>query len=301
METGYKGRLRLNIMNGNVVPQVREVRLRGGLKLELGRRTLIMGILNVTPDSFSDGGSYDSVPAAVERARQLVDEGADIIDIGGESTRPGFVPVPEEEELRRVIPVIRAVREALPHVPISIDTYKAETARQAVTAGAHIVNDIWALRYDSGDMAQVVAEFQCPVILNHNRPDQNYSDLVSDVIADLQDSIRIARAAGVSDEQIWLDPGIGFAKNYDNNLEMMGRLSDLVALGYPVLLGTSRKGFIGQALGGVSKSERVEGTAATVVLGIAQGCGIVRVHDVLAMKRAAVMADAIVYRNQRHG
>ncbi|WP_127571245.1 dihydropteroate synthase [Paenibacillus xylaniclasticus] len=288
-------------MNGNVVPQVREVRLRGGLKLELGRRTLIMGILNVTPDSFSDGGSYDSVPAAVERARQLVDEGADIIDIGGESTRPGFVPVPEEEELRRVIPVIRAVREALPHVPISIDTYKAETARQAVTAGAHIVNDIWALRYDSGDMAQVVAEFQCPVILNHNRPDQNYSDLVSDVIADLQDSIRIARAAGVSDEQIWLDPGIGFAKNYDNNLEMMGRLSDLVALGYPVLLGTSRKGFIGQALGGVSKSERVEGTAATVVLGIAQGCGIVRVHDVLAMKRAAVMADAIVYRNQRHG
>ncbi|GFN33815.1 dihydropteroate synthase [Paenibacillus curdlanolyticus] len=291
----------MNIMNGNVVPQVREVRLRGGLKLELGRRTLIMGILNVTPDSFSDGGSYDSVPAAVERARQLVDEGADIIDIGGESTRPGFVPVPEEEELRRVIPVIRAVREALPHVPISIDTYKAETARQAVTAGAHIVNDIWALRYDSGDMAQVVAEFQCPVILNHNRPDQNYSDLVSDVIADLQDSIRIARAAGVSDEQIWLDPGIGFAKNYDNNLEMMGRLSDLVALGYPVLLGTSRKGFIGQALGGVSKSERVEGTAATVVLGIAQGCGIVRVHDVLAMKRAAVMADAIVYRNQRHG
>ncbi|WP_246070745.1 dihydropteroate synthase [Paenibacillus kobensis] len=288
-------------MNGTRMPLVRTVRLSGGLQLELGRKTLIMGILNATPDSFSDGGSYDSVQAAVNRARQMVDEGADLIDIGGESTRPGFEPVPGEEELSRVIPVIRAVREALPHVPLSIDTYKAETARQSLAAGAHIINDIWALRFDSGEMAKVAAEFNCPLILNHNRPDRNYTNLIADVIDDLQESVRIAQAAGVSNDQIWLDPGIGFAKDYDENIAMMGRLSDLAALGYPVLLGTSRKGFIGQALGGVPSSDRVEGTAATVVLGIAQGCGIVRVHDVKAMKRAAAMADAIVYRDRQHG
>ncbi len=291
----------MNIMNGTRMPLVRTVRLSGGLQLELGRKTLIMGILNATPDSFSDGGSYDSVQAAVNRARQMVDEGADLIDIGGESTRPGFEPVPGEEELSRVIPVIRAVREALPHVPLSIDTYKAETARQSLAAGAHIINDIWALRFDSGEMAKVAAEFNCPLILNHNRPDRNYTNLIADVIDDLQESVRIAQAAGVSNDQIWLDPGIGFAKDYDENIAMMGRLSDLAALGYPVLLGTSRKGFIGQALGGVPSSDRVEGTAATVVLGIAQGCGIVRVHDVKAMKRAAAMADAIVYRDRQHG
>jgi len=289
----------LNILKGDM-PGPRSVRLSGGLELRLGERTLIMGILNATPDSFSDGGRYDTVQTAVERALQMVDEGADIIDIGGESTRPGFEPVPEEEEIGRVIPVIRAVRQALPHVPLSIDTYKAETARQALAAGAHIVNDIWALRHDP-DMAKVAAEFDCPVIVNHNRPDRNYTNLVDDVIADLRTSIRIAHAAGLSDDRIWLDPGIGFAKDYDDNIAMMGRLSDLTALGYPVLLGTSRKGFIGQALGGVPSSERVEGTAATVVLGIAQGCGIVRVHDVKAMKRTAAMADAIVYRDRRRG
>lgn len=289
----------MNILKGDM-PGPRSVRLSGGLELRLGERTLIMGILNATPDSFSDGGRYDTVQTAVERALQMVDEGADIIDIGGESTRPGFEPVPEEEEIGRVIPVIRAVRQALPHVPLSIDTYKAETARQALAAGAHIVNDIWALRHDP-DMAKVAAEFDCPVIVNHNRPDRNYTNLVDDVIADLRTSIRIAHAAGLSDDRIWLDPGIGFAKDYDDNIAMMGRLSDLTALGYPVLLGTSRKGFIGQALGGVPSSERVEGTAATVVLGIAQGCGIVRVHDVKAMKRTAAMADAIVYRDRRRG
>jgi dihydropteroate synthase len=279
---------------------VRTVQLSGGLTLELGRRTLIMGILNATPDSFSDGGRYDSIAAAVERARQMAEEGADIIDIGGESTRPGYEPVSEEEEIGRVVPVIHALREALPQMPLSIDTYKAETARHALEAGAHIVNDIWALRHSPG-MAMTVAEFGCPVIVNHNRPDRDYTDFIADVLADLQKSVRIAHAAGVLDKQIWLDPGIGFAKDYTENIAMMGRLSDLVALGYPVLLGTSRKGFIGQALGGVPVNERVEGTAATVALGIAQGCGIVRVHDVRAMKRTAMVTDAIVYRDRQRG
>ncbi|QKS48913.1 dihydropteroate synthase (plasmid) [Paenibacillus cellulosilyticus] len=259
-----------------------------------------MGILNATPDSFSDGGSYANVSAAVERAKQMAEEGADIIDIGGESTRPGFTPVSEEEEISRVVPVIRALREALPQMALSIDTYKAETARHALEAGAHIVNDIWALQY-SPEMAKVVAEFGCPVIVNHNRPERDYTDFVADVLADLQESVRIAHEAGVRDEQIWLDPGIGFAKDYAENIAMMGRLSDLAALGYPVLLGTSRKGFIGQALGGVPVNDRVEGTAATVTLGIAQGCGIVRVHDVRAMKRTAMMTDAIVYRDRQRG
>ncbi|WP_317972783.1 dihydropteroate synthase [Paenibacillus sp. CCS19] len=279
---------------------MRTVQLNGGVTLELGRRTLIMGILNATPDSFSDGGRYDNISAAVERAKQMAAEGADIIDIGGESTRPGFTPVPEEEEIRRVVPVIRALREALPQMALSIDTYKAETARHALEAGAHIVNDIWALRY-SPEMAKVVAEFGCPVIVNHNRPERDYEDFIADVLADLQESARIAHEAGVRDDQIWLDPGIGFAKDYAENIAMMGRLSDLAALGYPVLLGTSRKGFIGQALGGVPVNERIEGTAATVTLGIAQGCGIVRVHDVKAIKRTAMMTDAIVYRDRKHG
>ncbi|EFM10859.1 dihydropteroate synthase [Paenibacillus curdlanolyticus YK9] len=283
-----------------MTPKKHIVRLSGGVQLELGARTLIMGILNATPDSFSDGGRYDTVQAAVERAKQMVAEGADILDIGGESTRPGYVPVPEEEEIRRVVPVIHAIRQALPHIPLSIDTYKPETARQSLAAGAHIINDIWALRHDPR-MAVAAAEFECPVILNHNRPDRNYTNFVGDVIADLQESIRIAHAAGVRDDRIWLDPGIGFAKDYDENIAMMGRLTDLAELGYPVLLGTSRKGFIGQALGGVPSHERVEGTAATVSIGIMQGCGIVRVHDVQAMKRVSLMTDAIVYRDRGKG
>lgn len=273
---------------------IREYNLSGGVKLELGKRTLIMGILNATPDSFSDGGRYTHIDAAVAHAEAMVSEGADILDIGGESTRPGFEPVPLEEELRRIVPVIRAVREALPHVPISIDTYKSETARQSLEAGAHIINDIWGLKNDP-NMAAVVAEYGCPVIINHNRHDRNYNDLVPDVLADLHSSIAIARAAGIADDQVWLDPGIGFAKSYEENIEMLGRLSELAALGYPVLLGTSRKRFIKQALN-LPVEELVEGTAATVAVGIAQGCQIVRVHDVRAMKRTALMTDAIFYR-----
>lgn len=267
----------------------------GGAKLTLGSRTLIMGILNATPDSFSDGGRYTNVEAAVAHAKAMVEDGADILDIGGESTRPGFEPVEVKEEIRRIVPVIRAVREALPHIPLSIDTYKAETARVALEAGAHIINDIWGLKGDP-NMAAAAAEYGCPVIINHNRHARDYNDLVPDVLADLQSSVSIAHTAGIADEQIWLDPGIGFAKTHEDNLELLGRLSELSALGYPVLLGTSRKRFIKQTLN-LPVEELVEGTAATVVLGIAHGCQIMRVHDVRAIKRAALMTDAILYRS----
>lgn len=268
--------------------------LRGDVPLQLGERTLIMGILNITPDSFSDGGKYNSLELAMQRVDELIADGMDIIDIGGESTRPGFTPVTIEEEIARVVPVIKAVREKYPLLPISIDTYKAETARAALQAGAHIINDIWCLTYDS-QMAVVAAEFDCPVILNHNRQDNDYKDCTADVIQDLLNSVNIAIAAGVSKEQIWLDPGIGFAKNYEQNLEVHARLDQLNQLGYPVLLGTSRKKFIRNALD-MDVDEIDEGTIASNVIGITQGCQIVRVHDVRAMKKAALMADALLYR-----
>jgi dihydropteroate synthase len=276
----------------------RNYAFQDGLKLELGRRTLIMGILNATPDSFSDGGRFDEVEAAVERAKQMAAEGADIIDIGGESTRPGHDPVPLEEELRRILPIIRAVREHV-KLPISVDTYKAEAARQALEAGAHIVNDVWGFKRDP-DLATVAAKYGCPVILTHNRLTRDYSDFIPNVLSDLMESVQLAKAASIAEDLIWLDPGIGFAKDYDENLEMMGRLSDVAGLGFPVLLGTSRKTFIRRTLD-VSADEAVEGTGATVALGIAQGCQIVRVHDVLQMKLVSAMTDAITYRQARKG
>jgi dihydropteroate synthase len=275
----------------------RSYMLSGGLPLTLGSRTLIMGILNATPDSFSDGGRYATMDAAIAHAKAMVDEGADIIDVGGESTRPGSAQVPLAEELRRVIPLIRALRAELPNVPISVDTYKAETARRALEAGAHMINDIWGLQADP-DMAAVAAEFGCPVIISHNRESRDYADLVADVLDDLRRCIGIAQAAGVAADRIWLDPGIGFAKTFDDNLDLLGCLGELTALGYPVLLGTSRKRFIRQVLD-LPAEDVVEGTAATVALGIAQGCQIVRVHDVRQMKRIAAMTDAIVYRRAK--
>ncbi|QJC50238.1 dihydropteroate synthase [Paenibacillus albicereus] len=264
-----------------------------GTRLSVGRRTLVMGILNATPDSFSDGGRHHEGDAALEHARLMREQGADLIDVGGESTRPGFTPVPLEEEIRRVVPLIRRLRTELPELPLSIDTYKPATARAALEAGAHILNDIWGLRQDP-EMARVAAAFDCPVILSHNREARDYRDLVPDVIADLQRSVELALAAGVRERNVWLDPGIGFAKTHEDNLELMGRLSELSELGYPVLLGTSRKRFIRDTLG-LPVDELAEGTAATVALGIAQGCQIVRVHDVGAIKRTAVMMDAMVY------
>ncbi|QYR23837.1 dihydropteroate synthase [Paenibacillus sp. sptzw28] len=281
---------------GGQWPYIRSYELDEGVRLELGRRTLIMGILNMTPDSFSDGGRYNDIDAAIKYARKMVQDGADIIDVGGESTRPGSDPVTLEEELRRVLPVITALREELPRVPVSIDTYKAETALQALEAGAHIINDVWGFKADPR-IASIAAEYGCPVILSHNRHTLDYADLVPDVIADLNVSIGIARSAGVAEPNIWLDPGIGFAKDYNNNLELLGRLDELTSLGFPVLLGTSRKKFIRETLR-LSADEVAFGTAATITMGIAQGCQIVRVHDVIDMKRNALMADAIVYRGQ---
>ncbi|WHX49201.1 dihydropteroate synthase [Paenibacillus woosongensis] len=265
----------------------------GETELKLGERTLIMGILNVTPDSFSDGGRYNEAERAVAHALEMVRDGADIIDIGGESTRPGHEPVSLDEELERVVPIVEAIHRESPHIPISVDTYKAEVARQSLAAGAHMINDIWGCKADPL-MAEVAAEFKSPVILMHNRHDRDYRDLIQDVEADLLDSIEIARRAGVRDEQIILDPGIGFAKDYEENLRVMKELDRLMKLGFPLLLGTSRKRFIRTTLD-LPVDELVMGTAATVALGIAQGCQIVRVHDVKEIKQLAKMCDAIVY------
>jgi dihydropteroate synthase len=261
-----------------------------GRELEFGRRTLIMGILNVTPDSFSDGGKYNTIQAAVNQAILMVAEGADIIDIGGESTRPGAMKVDAQEELKRVIPIIEAVSAAV-NVPLSIDTYKSEVARHALIAGVHILNDIWGLREDP-EMGRVAEQFHSPIILMHNRKVTQYDNFITDVIADLQISIQLAEQAGISKEQIILDPGIGFAKTIDLNIQLMNHLDLICNLGYPVLLGTSRKSFIHQTLG-LPADDVVEGTAATVVLGISQGCDIMRVHDVKAISRVARMTDAI--------
>ncbi|EMT51151.1 MULTISPECIES: dihydropteroate synthase [Brevibacillus] len=262
-----------------------------GHVLPLGQKTLVMGILNVTPDSFSDGGRYTDIERAIAQARALVEAGADIIDIGGESTRPGSAPVELAEELDRVIPVVRALVEEL-SVPLSVDTYKSEVADQAIRAGAHIINDVWGAKKDRR-IAEVAAQHEVPIILMHNREDTAYTHFFSDMVRDLRKSVAIAREAGVRDEMIILDPGIGFAKSLEQNLEAMRRLDDLVALGYPVLLGTSRKSMIGRVLD-LPVEERLEGTAATVALGVAKGCQIVRVHDVKEMKRVTAMMDAML-------
>lgn len=268
----------------------------GETTLTLGERTLVMGILNVTPDSFSDGGKYNSPDRAVAHALQLVADGADMIDLGGESTRPGHDPVGEQQELERVIPVIEALHREIPHIPLSIDTYKARVAEEALKAGAHILNDIWGFKREP-EMASVAAAYHCPVILMHNRDNRNYRHLIEDMKADLQESILIAKQAGVREDMIILDPGIGFAKDYQENLEVMGQLDLLVELGYPVLLGTSRKSFIRTALE-LGPDEVVHGTAATVALGIAQGCQIMRVHDVKEIAQTVRMCDTILYRKK---
>ncbi|KNB72167.1 dihydropteroate synthase [Brevibacillus reuszeri] len=259
--------------------------------LPIGERTLVMGILNVTPDSFSDGGRFVDLNQALAQARAMVEAGADIIDIGGESTRPGAEPVDEAEELDRVLPIIRLLSAEL-DVPLSIDTYKAVVADRAIAAGAHIINDVWGAKRDP-QMAGVAARHGVPIILMHNRTNTDYTDFFADYIKDLRESVQIALDAGVKQEQIILDPGIGFVKSVDQNLETMRRLDDLVALGYPVLLATSRKRMIGHVLD-LPVDERVEGTAATVALGVAKGCHMVRVHDVKEMKRVTKMMDAML-------
>ncbi|RSK29202.1 dihydropteroate synthase [Bacillus sp. HMF5848] len=262
----------------------------GPYKLDFSQ-TLIMGILNVTPDSFSDGDKYNDVERAVKHAKQLIVDGAHIIDVGGESTRPGSEKVGEVEELNRVIPIIQELKRQI-DVPISIDTYKAEVAKQAIKAGATIINDVWGAKADPY-MADVAAAYNVPIILMHNRNNRQYQNLMADMVQDLHESIAIVKRAGVKDEQIILDPGIGFAKMIEDNLTVMRRLEDITSLGYPVLLGTSRKSFIGHVLD-LPVEERLEGTGATVCLGISKGCNIIRVHDVKEMARMARMMDAML-------
>ncbi|MFJ7311066.1 dihydropteroate synthase [Peribacillus frigoritolerans] len=263
----------------------------GSFDLDYSNKTLIMGILNVTPDSFSDGGKYNRIDAALKHAERMVNDGADILDVGGESTRPNYERISDEEEIERVAPIIEAISRNI-EVPISVDTYKSRVAEAAVKAGAHILNDIWGGKADSL-MAKVAAEYKVPIILMHNRGNMEYGHFVRDVLQDLYESIMLVKDAGVKDENIILDPGIGFAKDLKLNLEMMRNLDKLVSLGYPVLLATSRKSMIGYVLD-LPPSERMEGTAATICHGIQQGCQMVRVHDVKEMSRTAKMMDALL-------
>ncbi|MGB4503399.1 MAG: dihydropteroate synthase [Syntrophaceticus sp.] len=254
-----------------------------------------MGILNVTPDSFSDGGKFFDPLVAVEHAHQMVEDGADIIDIGGESTRPSTwteEPLSAAEEIRRIMPVLERLLAEV-KVPISIDTYKAETARAALEAGAHMINDIWGFQRDPG-IAAVAGEYDVPVILMHNQDGTEYQDLMGDLLAALRNSIEIAQNGGVQPDKIIVDPGIGFGKDVQQNLAVMRRLRELRSLGKPILLGTSRKSMIGKTLN-LPADQRLEGTLATVVWGIAQGAAdIVRVHDVKETVRAVRMVDAII-------
>ncbi len=268
-----------------------------GKLLTFGGRTLIMGILNVTPDSFSDGGHYFEVDKAIARARQMVEEGADIIDIGGESTRPGALPVSVADELARVLPVIEGLVDETTAC-ISIDTSKATVAQQALQAGAHIVNDITALK-GAPDMAGVIAEMKAGVVLMHiqgtPRTMQHspvYHVLIPEILSYLQQRIDEAEAGGIAPEQIMIDPGIGFGKTLEHTLEILRRLDEFRCLNKPILIGTSRKSFIGKILN-LPPDDRVEGTAATVAWAIAHGADVIRVHDVKAMRRVAQMTDAI--------
>ena len=256
-----------------------------------GARTYIMGIINASPDSFS-GDGISTLEAALSKAKRMVEDGADIIDIGGESTRPGSEPLEVEQEVERVIPVVTRVRQEL-DIPVSIDTYKYEVALEAVKAGADMLNDIWGLKKDSR-LAGLAAENDLPLVITSNQRSLSVTgDIISEVVSDLKKSTGIARDAGLDRHNIIIDPGIGFGKTVLQNLIIMRRLGELKVLGFPVLLGTSRKSFIGASLG-LDVNERLEGTAATVALGIAGGADIVRVHDVKQMARVARMADAIV-------
>ena len=272
----------------------------GPCLFEWGTRTYVMGIVNVTPDSFSGDGLLASVAgqrgaaveAAVVQAREMVDEGADILDIGGESTRPGHDPVAEDEEKARVVPVIAAIHAALPDVPISIDTAKPAVAEAALDAGATLLNDIWGISTDDA-MARLAAARGVPLVVMHNRVEPHYRDFAAELLDDLRAAVDRAMAADVPRQNLIVDPGFGFGKTPEQNLTAMRELPALRRLGQPVLLGASRKSTLGRVLGGVPTEERLEGTLATTAIGIASGVDIVRVHDVRANVRAALVADAI--------
>ncbi len=276
----------------------RVFQFRDGKRLVLGERTLVMGILNVTPDSFSDGGLWNTPEKAILHARQMIEAGADIIDVGAESSRPGFVPISAEEEITRLRPFLEALLSELP-VPVSVDTFKAETAAMAAGLGVHILNDIWGLQYaeEPERMAEVAARYDLPIVVMHNQAGTSYDKDIIEAIKDFfRESRRIANSAGVAEDGLILDPGIGFGKTAEQNLVVQHRLAELSEWDgkrWPILLGVSRKSFIGAALG-LPLEERMEATGAACVLGVAAGASIVRVHDVKPIARMCRMADIIL-------
>ena len=264
----------------------------GNKEIILGERTLVMGILNVTPDSFSDGGKYNNLDSAMKQAEKLISEGADIIDVGGESTRPGHIQITSEEEISRVVPIIEKISKNLDTI-ISIDTYKYDVAEEAIKAGANIINDIWGLQYDKGEMAELVKKSNLPIIVMHNQNDEIYSkDIMLSLREFFEKTYKIADKYGIDRDKIILDPGLGFGKNAEQNIEVLSRLNELKDMG-SILLGASKKRFIGKLLNDLPFDERVEGTVATTVIGIEKGVDIVRVHNVLENKRACLVADGI--------
>lgn len=270
----------------------RKYNWQDGKQLELKDRTLIMGILNGTPDSFSDGGRYNTSDAAVAHAKQMIEHGADIIDVGVESTRPGHTQISVADEIERMKEILLPVLE-VSTVPVSVDTYRAETAEFALSHGAHILNDIWGLKYDK-DMAAVAAKYDVPVIIMHNQNHTNYDDIIDDMKAFFFSSVDLALKEGVKPQNIWLDPGIGFGKDYAQNVEVIQRLGEITVYEYPVLLAPSRKRFIGTILNELPVEERDEGTVATCITGMIQGVDMVRVHNVEMHKRAITVADVLL-------
>ncbi len=270
-------------------------RIKIGNKIfDLKNNTYVMGILNVTPDSFSDGGYYNQIENALNYVAQMIEEGVHIIDIGGESTRPNYKQISEEEEIERVVPIIKAIKQKY-DIPISIDTYKSKVAKEALEAGADMVNDIWGLKYDK-EMASIIKQYNVPVCIMHNRENKEYTNFLKEVMEDLKVSIQIAKEVGIEKHNIILDPGVGFGKNYEKNLECINHLEEFTKLGYPVLLGASRKSVIGLTLD-LPVTEREEGTLVTTVMAVLKGCQFVRVHNVKGNVRAIKMAQAILQSN----
>lgn len=265
----------------------------GNREFKITGATYVMGILNVTPDSFSDGGKWRDKDKALKHVEEMLSQGMDIVDVGGESTRPGYTLLSEEEEISRVVPIIEAIKENF-EVPISLDTYKSKVAKAGILAGADLINDIWGLKYDK-EMAKVIADSKLPCCLMHNRSQAVYQSFVEDVISDLAETLQLAKEAGIDEDKIILDPGVGFGKTYEQNLEIINRLEELKKLGYPLLLGCSRKSVIGLTLN-LPTNEREEGTLVTTVMGVMKGCSFVRVHDVLKNVRAVRMTEAILGR-----
>lgn len=263
----------------------------GSKEFDTQHHCYIMGILNVTPDSFSDGGRFNNLDAALRHTEEMLRDGADILDVGGESTRPGHQVITDEEEISRVVPVIEAVRQRF-DIPISVDTYKSAVAEAALQAGADLVNDIWGFKHDRR-VAELTAKYGAACCLMHNRHEPVYGDFQKEFLEDMAQCVQIAREAGVADEKIILDPGVGFGKTYELNLEITNHVDILHRLGFPILLGTSRKSMIGLTLD-LPADQRVEGTLATTVIGVIKGCAFVRVHDVKENKRIIQMTEAIL-------